>query len=74
MRVVNLYKEINVYIKKNSPVKNKRPRGLDTLLGHMLVKRVPIMYKLSSTKIPEYLSQSWIQGRQKLETNMAYLA
>ncbi len=36
---------------------NKRPRGLAALLGHLIVKRIPVMYKLSSTKIPEYLSQ-----------------
>ncbi len=34
------------------------PRDLDVLLGHLLIKRIPVMYKLSSTKIPEYLSQS----------------
>ncbi len=36
---------------------NKRPRGLDALLGHLLVKRIQVMFRLSSTKIPEYLSQ-----------------
>ncbi len=36
---------------------NKTPRGLDALPDHLLVKRIPVMYKLSSTKIPEYLSQ-----------------
>ena len=46
---------------------NKRPRGLDTLLGHLLVKRIPVTFQLSSTKIPEYLSQKYIQGRRKLE-------
>ena len=46
---------------------NKRPRGLDVLLGHLLVKRMPVRFKLSSTKIAEYLSQKWIQGRRKLE-------
>ena len=45
-------------------VQNKRPRGLDALLGHLLVKKIPEMYKLSTTKIPEYLSQEQIQGRQ----------
>ncbi len=35
----------------------KRPRGLDALLGHLLVKRIPVTFQLSSTKIPEYLSQ-----------------
>ncbi len=34
----------------------KRSRGLDALLGYFLVKRIPVMYKLSSTKIPEYLN------------------
>ncbi len=37
--------------------KKKRPRGLGALLGHLLVKRIPVMYKLGSTKIPECLSQ-----------------
>ena len=36
---------------------NKRPRGLDALLGHLLYKRIPVRCKLSSTKIPEYLDQ-----------------
>ncbi len=35
-------------------IKNKRPRGLDALLGHLLVKRIPVTYQLSSTKIPKY--------------------
>ncbi len=34
---------------------NKRPRGLDALLGHFLVKRIPVTYQLSSTNIPKYL-------------------
>ncbi len=38
-------------------INNKRPRGLDALLGHLLVERIPVMFQLSSTKIPEYLSQ-----------------
>ncbi len=46
---------------------DKRPRGIDTLLGHLLVKRIPVTFHLSSTKIPEYLSQKQTQGRQKLE-------
>ncbi len=37
-------KSINCY--------DKRPRGLDTLFGHLLIKRIPVMYKLSSTKDP----------------------
>ncbi len=38
---------------------NKRPRAMTLcLITHMLVKRIPVMYKLSSTNIPEYLSQS----------------
>ncbi len=32
---------------------NKRPRGLNDLLDHLLVKRMPVMHKLSSAKIPE---------------------
>ncbi len=35
----------------------KKPRGPDDLLGHLLVKRIPVIYKLSSTKLPENLSQ-----------------
>ena len=46
---------------------NKRPRGLDHLLGHLLVKIIPVTYQLSGTKIPNYLSQKQIQGHQKLE-------
>ena len=38
-------------------VTNKRPRGLDALLDHLLVKRMPVMLKLSSTEITEYLTQ-----------------
>ena len=49
-------KQTNKKQEKNK-TKNKRPRGLDALLGHLLVKRIPVTYKLSSTKIPEYLSQ-----------------
>ncbi len=37
--------------------KNKRHMDLDALLGHLLVKSISVMYKLSSTKIPEYLSK-----------------
>ena len=37
---------------------NKRPGRLDALLGHLLDKRIPVRYKLSSTKIAENLSQS----------------
>ena len=33
---------------------NKRPRGLYALLGHLLVKIIPAMYQLRSTKIPKY--------------------
>ncbi len=29
---------------------NKRPRGLYDLLSHMLDKRIPVRYKLGSTK------------------------
>ncbi len=36
---------------------NQRPRGLDALLGHLLVKRIPVTFQLNNTKIPEYLSQ-----------------
>ncbi len=38
-------------------INNKKPMGLDVLLGHLLVKRIPVMYQLSSTKISEYLSE-----------------
>ena len=39
----------------------------EALLGHLLVKKIPVTYKLSSIKIPEYLSQKQIQGHQKLQ-------
>ena len=42
----------------------KRPRGLGDLLGHLLFKRIAVMHKLSSTKIPVYLSYKYIQGHQ----------
>ena len=40
--------------KKNA---NKRPRGLDVLLGHLLGKEYSQGIKLSSTKNAENLSQ-----------------
>ncbi len=43
--------------------KYKRPRGLDALLGHLLVKRIPVTYQLSSTKSPEYF-----HGKSKVDT------
>ncbi len=36
---------------------NKRPNGINALLGHLLIKRIPVMYKLGNTRIPEYLSE-----------------
>ena len=27
------------------------------MFGHLLVKRMPVMYKINITKIPEYLAQ-----------------
>ncbi len=33
---------------------NEMPRGLGALLGHLLVNRIPVMYKISSPKITEY--------------------
>ncbi len=44
-------------------VKNKRPRGLDALLGHLLVKTTPVTYQPSSTKIPKYF-----HGKSKVDT------
>ena len=52
---------------KKKTKKNKRPRGLGVLLGHFLVKRIPEMHKLSTTKIPEYLSQTVDTRWSKLE-------
>ena len=52
-----LHKCLLLHIKHLIKYTNKRPRGLDALLGHLLVKRIPAMYKLSSTKMPEYFSQ-----------------
>ncbi len=43
---------------ENFEIRNKRPRGLDALLGHLLVKIIPVTYQLSSTKIHKYLSQN----------------
>ncbi len=45
---------------------NKRPRGLDDLLGHLLVKRIPVTYQLSSTKIPKYF-----HGKSKVDTRLS---
>ena len=59
----NIRTKKNIFFEKI----NKRPMGLYALLGHLLVKRMPVMFKLSSTKISEYLTQKQIQGRQKLE-------
>ncbi len=44
-------------VRNDTKTCNKRPRGLDALLGHLLVKRIPVLFQHSSTKIPEYLSQ-----------------
>ena len=44
-------------IPKQKNKKNKRPSGLDALLGHLIVKIIPVTYQLSSTKISKYLSQ-----------------
>ncbi len=41
-------------------VVNNRPRGLETLLDHLLDKRIQIRHKLSNTKIPENLVQKKI--------------
>ena len=48
-------------------ISNKRRSGLDIVLSYLLDKRIPVSYKLCSTKIPEYVSQKQIQCRQKLE-------
>ncbi len=48
---------ITTQVKSKIGNANKRPRGLDTLLGHLLVKIIPVTYQLSNTKIPKYLSQ-----------------
>ncbi len=37
---------------------DKKPRGLYALLGHLLDKRIMVRYKLSSTLIPECLSEN----------------
>ncbi len=47
----------NLFCKAREENIYKRPRGLDALLGHLLVKRIPVTFQLTSTKIPEYLSQ-----------------
>ena len=51
--MVNLKFVKKIVIKIVNPNFNKRPRGLDALLGHLIVKRIPVMNKLSSTKLPE---------------------
>ncbi len=43
--------------RQNQLAHKQEPRGLDALLGHLLVKRTPVTFQFSSTKIPEYLSQ-----------------
>ena len=43
--------------KKKKKKNNKRPSGLEALLGHLLANRIPVTYQFSSIKIPEYLSQ-----------------
>ncbi len=42
---------IYYHVKRPKKNNNKRPRGLDALLCKLLVKRIPVMFKLSSTKI-----------------------
>ncbi len=37
-------------------MQEKSPMGLDDMLGHLLVTRIPVMQKPRSTKMPEYLS------------------
>ncbi len=37
-------------------MQEQRLKGFDTLLCHLLVTRIPVMYKHSSKSIPEYLS------------------
>ncbi len=49
---------------------NKRPRGLDALLGHLLVKRIPVTFQLINTKIPEYLSQIKVDTRSSKTGNV----
>ncbi len=49
---------------------NKRPRGLDALLGHLLDKRISVKYKLtgsSAIKMAENLSQEVDTRSSKLE-------
>ena len=45
----SIWSHVNEKEKKN---RKKRPRVLDVLLGHFLVKRVPVTYQLSSIKDP----------------------
>ncbi len=47
---------------------NKKPRGFDDLLSHLLDKIVPVKYKLGSAKIPEYF-QSQIDIRSSKTEN-----
>ncbi len=57
MYYVNILRSTRISVKDYASNKDKRPRGLDILVGYLPVKLIPVMYKLSSTKIPEYLSQ-----------------
>ena len=47
-------------------ITEQEPRGLDDLLGQLLVKRIPVTFQLSNTKNPEYLSQ---KSRYKVVRN-----
>ena len=53
---------------KTIKMANKMHRVLDALLGHLLDKIIPVRYKLSSTKLPEYLSHKY---RQAVKTGNA---
>ena len=41
---------IYIYIHLQGTFLNKRPKGVDVLLGHLLVNRILVMYKLSVQK------------------------
>ena len=52
---------------KEKKIANKRPRNLDALLGHLLVKRILVMYKLIS-----YYKNPWI-FKSKVHTRSSKL-
>ncbi len=60
LKSVSLYRQLFSSCQCTIQGKNKKPRGLDVLLGHLLDKRISVRYKLtgsSTNRIAENLSQ-----------------